>query len=269
MIRLIKFLYVRRVLLVFLFFQTISFLFIRNSSPYYSAYYFSSSNRIAATILQTKTSIGNYFYLLEENEKLREANAQLKTKNLNKNSSFIYPRLSFKNDYFIQKAKVINNSIYYTKNYITLDVGKKEGVQPGMGVIGETGIIGFVKSASENYSTVTSLLHTSLSVSVNVGKERELASMNWDGEDYQYSKILHLPKHVKVAKGDSIFTSGYGNIFPEEILVAIVTEVVTEKDKSFHEIKVKLVNNFSSLKSAYVVIDKMKQEKTELLEEIE
>lgn len=269
MIRLIKFLYLRRVLLVFLFFQTISFILLKNNSPYYSAYYFTSSNEFSAKTLDIKTTIISYFDLAKENEKLREENAKLQTKNFNSFSSFKYPKLSFKNDYTIQQSRIINNSIYFTKNYLTIDVGENEKVKPGMGVIGESGIIGVVKSTSDNYATVTSLLHTKLRVSVNIGKNRELASIVWNGDNYRNCEILHLPKHVKISKGDSIFTSGYGGIFPEEILVAIISEVNTEKDKSFHFINAELINNFQALRNAYVVIDRKETEKEVLQKTIE
>lgn len=268
MVRLLRFVYDIRVLLLFIFLEAWSFVLIKNNSPFFSVSFYTSSNLVISSILDTKTSIINYFDLVEENQKLREANALLKTKNLNSASSFIYGKLSFKNKYTVQKSRIINNSIGFSKNYLTIDVGTIEGVQAGMGVVGELGIIGMVKSVSSNYSTVTSLLHTSLNISVGVGKARTLASLNWSGSDYGVCNVIHLPKHVKVQKGDSIYTSGFGGIFPEEVYVGKISVVNTQKDKSFHEIEMELVNDFSILKSAYVVIDKRKEEKKSIEDEI-
>ena len=261
MVRLLRFIYSIRVLLVFLFLETWSFILIKNNSPYFSASFFTSSNNIAARILDFKTTTFGYFNLVEQNELLRAQNAELHKKNLNALSSYKYNRLSFKNNYEVQKSKVINNSVSFSKNYLTIDVGIKEGVKTGMGVIGADGIIGMVKSVSNNFATVTSILHTKMDVSVLVGKERVLASLSWNGKDYRTCEVIHLPKHVKVSKGDTIYSSGYGGIFPEEIVVGIVSAITTEEDKMFHQIEMSLINNFNSLKTAYVVIDKQKKEK--------
>jgi len=240
---------------------------IKNNSPYYSAYYFTSSNQLVGTVLEHKSNIINYFNLVDENKRLRESNAQLKTSRYNSSSSYKYKTRSFKNDYFIKESKIINNSINYSKNYLTIDVGSKDGVKVGQGVVGEIGLIGVIKSTSSDFSTITSILHQKMLVSVKVGKQKTLASLNWSGEDYKFANIIHLPKHVKVQKNDTIYSSGFGGVFPEEIVVGWISEIETKKDKSFHKIRIELINDFSSINSAYVVIDKRKKEKETLIVE--
>lgn len=261
MLRLLQFLYLRRVLFVFIFLELSCIFLIKNNSPYYSAYFFTSSNELSSKILKYRTNTISYFSLVKQNNKLQSENAQLKQKALNSLSSYKYKKLSFKNQYIIREARVINNSIHYGKNYITLDIGSIDGVKVGMGVIGEDGIIGMVKSTSTNFSTITSVLHHKFRTSVKVGKERTLSSLGWNGDDYRYCELLHLPKHVKINVGDTVYSSGYGGIFPEEIIIGFISEIKTEEDKSFHKVKIDLINNFRQLNFAYVVIDKNKDEK--------
>ena len=154
----------------------------------------------------------------------------------------------------------------YAKNYITIDEGTKDGVQIGMGIIADNGIVGIVKAVSNNYATVTSLLHQKFMCSVKVGKKRELTRLVWKSKSYKTCNLLSLPKHVNISKGDSVFTSGYGGVFPEEILVGIVKSVETKKEKSFHNVEVNLINDFNKLNNAYVVIDRMKEEKETIIE---
>ena len=222
---------------------------------------------MSSQILQHKAEATSYFNLIKENKTLRNENAQLKAGKFNSSSSFKYQKLSFKNNYQVIGSKIINNSINFSKNYITIDIGNKDGVNNGMGVVGETGIIGIIKSTSDNFSTVTSLLHTKFRTSVKVGKDRTLCSLNWDGGNYKNCQILYLPKHVNVQKGDTVYTSGYGGIFPEEIVVGIISFIETKEDQSFHNLELTLVNDFSKTDNAYVVIDKNKGEKDILIQE--
>ena len=88
--------------------------------------------------------------------------------------------------------------------------------------------------------------------------------MNWDAQDYRVMKILYLPKHVNVAKGDSVFTSGFNNIYPEGIYLGNVNEIQIENNESFHDVSMKLVNDFSELKHAFVIENKRKVEILEM-----
>jgi rod shape-determining protein MreC len=56
-----------------------------------------------------------------------------------------------------------------------------------------------------------------------------------------------------VLKGDTIVTSDYNVVFPPNIPIGIVAKIGLEKDKTFHQIKVMLLTNFSTLKYVYVI----------------
>jgi rod shape-determining protein MreC len=56
-----------------------------------------------------------------------------------------------------------------------------------------------------------------------------------------------------VLKGDTIVTSDYNVVFPPNIPIGIVAKVGLEKDETFHNIKVMLLTNFSTLKYVYVI----------------
>ena len=262
--RLIKFLFARRVLLVFLALEIFSFVLLRKSSPYYSASYFSSSNNLTAFVYNSKSDVVNYFDLEDVNSKLLEENARLKNSLFNNNSSIKYISRSHKNKFETIKSMVINNTINQNKNFITIDIGSSDGVEIGMGVVGGEGVLGRVYAVNENYSTITSILHSKVYTSIKVGKNGVLASMNWDGLDYKYMNIESLPKHEKVYVKDSVFTSGYSTLYPEGIFLGIVEEVEIENDRSFYTIRMKLVNNFSELKYAYLVKNQRKVEIVEI-----
>lgn len=48
-------------------------------------------------------------------------------------------------------ADVVNNSVTYLSNYITVNKGRKDGVEPDMGVVSERGVVGIVSTVSRPF----------------------------------------------------------------------------------------------------------------------
>ena len=67
-------------------------------------------------------------------------------------------------------AKVIRNSYSSQVNFLTLDSGSKQGVQPEMGVINSLGIVGVIENVSPKYSTVLSILNTESPINAKIKK---------------------------------------------------------------------------------------------------
>jgi rod shape-determining protein MreC len=161
-------------------------------------------------------------------------------------------------------AKVINNSTTRANNYVTLNKGAKHGVQKEMGVIGQTGIVGIISDVSENFSIVMSVLHKKNNISVRMKKARFIGNLNWDGSDAQQASISGVPVNALIENGDTIVTSGFSSIFPEDIPVGKVIKVESTATSNFYEITVQLFTNFHTLNYVYVVKNILKQEQDSL-----
>ena len=61
--------------------------------------------------------------------------------------------------YSFVMADVVNNSVTYLSNYITVNKGRKDGVEPDMGVVSERGVVGIVSTVSDHFSVVIPLLN--------------------------------------------------------------------------------------------------------------
>lgn len=85
---------------------------------------------------------------------------------------------SFSNNFNFWSARVINNSINLSQNYITLNKGSLDGVEEGMGVFNEQGIVGRVKGTSSHFSSVISVLHTDLLISSKIKIWKFLVLLN-------------------------------------------------------------------------------------------
>lgn len=267
--RLLQFLYKHRAFGLFLVLEVLCFFIIIRNNGYQSSAAFNSANAIAGNVLELKTFVTNPFIAMEENEKLQERIAELEEVKQQFEAKRHLYRLVNKDPLRIKKyhfvpAKVIKNEINNLDNYLTIDIGSKDGIKPGMGVFNDEGIVGRIKSCSKNYSTVISFLHSDTKTSSVLAKNNELCTSKWPGEDYRYGELVYLPRHVAVSTGDTVITSGFNAVYPKGIPIGIVEETTLENNQSFHKIKIKLLTNFNSINYVYVVDNKLKEELKEL-----
>ena len=150
------------------------------------------------------------------------------------------------------------------RNYLTLDKGLSDGLEPGMGVITNNGIVGRIKTCSEHFSTVVSLLHIDMLVSAQIKKNKVVGSVKWDGADPRNVSLREVPKDINVNIGDTIITSQYNSVFPAGILIGKVKKIGSRPDETFHDIEVSLASDFYSLTYVYVVNDKTRKEQENL-----
>ncbi|NJN41620.1 MAG: rod shape-determining protein MreC [Flammeovirgaceae bacterium] len=261
--RLLYFFFQYRAFFTFLLLEILAGWMIIQNNQYQSVKYFNTSNQIAANLVSISQGVRDYFWLKKVNEDLAAENTFLRTELERQN------RILQGGDSVDQKAidqfdfvhaKVINNSVSRFKNYITINQGLRSGIEPGMAVISTKGVVGKVKSVSEHYAVLISLLNVDEYISSAVKRTNNFGTIHWNGTDPEYADLLYIPRHVKLAIQDSVVTSGYNAIFPPDILVGIVEEVSLREDAPFFEIKVKLAQDFHRLAYVKVIRSKLKPE---------
>lgn len=266
MLNFFQFLFRFRVFILFVILEGIGFWLMVNNNPYQGSVYFNSSNAVTASTLEYSNAVNGFFNLAEVNQKLLEENTRLKEQILNRLDT-ISPLDSVETSKQIielRPANIINNSLFFQNNYLTINKGSEDGVVRGMGVIGADGVVGQIHTVSENYASVYSLLHASMLISSVHLKSNSLCTTKWGGSDPKYSKIEYLPRHVKISIGDTITTSGYNSIFPERTLVGIVEQVSIEDNATFYDITIKNATDFYALSDVYLVKSLIKPEKDSL-----
>lgn len=258
--RLFYFFYQYRAFFTFLVLELFAAWLIVQNNQYQSTKFFNSSNHLAANIISTTQGIKEYFSLRTINTELAEENAELRTKLEQRNQSLFSldvrenkdPKII--NRFEFISAKVINNSVERFKNFITINKGSQNGIEPGMAVISSVGAVGKVKSVSEHYAVLISLLNTDEFTSSVIKRTNHFGSLNWDGHSPLFSQLNFVPRHANPVVGDTVVTSGFNAVFPSGILVGTIEEVSLGPEAQFYDIKVRLAQDFSKL--AYVEVIK-------------
>lgn len=274
MLRILQFLYRIRAFLLFVLLEVVAvWMIVTNNSPQGAAF-FNSSNNLVGAALEKQADVAQFFSLAQSNEALIAENAKLlqtlEQLRIKPDSITIPMDSAMKAVYEFRSARVIGNSLRYTQNYLTLNKGSKHGIKPGMGVFDSQGVIGRVKAVSDNYSVAFSMLNTSLLVSSKIKSTGDLSTVQWDGSNTTETKLLYVPRHVKAQAGDTVVTSGFSAVFPEGILIGIISEVGPDEDNpNYLNIRLKLSADFSKATFVYLVENTQFNELDSLYQEAE
>jgi len=263
-------------LLLFILLQGFALYLLFSTNPFHHSVFFSSANRITGKIYSIQGSLSSYFYLREDNEILLWDNIKLKQEivRLKSGLSQTYDSseialLRFKeaDEYRLIPARVIKNSVTHIRNYITLNVGKINGIYPEMGVANTEGIVGVVSQVSDFYSVVIPVLNPEVRFSCKLKKSNTSGSLVWDENDRRFAIMEEVPPYVVVSKGDTIVTSGFSAIFPEGLMVGTVDEYEIGDDANYLKLRIRLSAHFDALSNVSVIDYKHRDELKKLVEE--
>ena len=262
---------------LFLIFEAVALILLFGSSPYRKSAFWGTAGTVAGKVTEVSHSLNSYTGLREANVELMRQNARLEVQALRLRSmlnrlsldTLSWQRLAgdsveraFPYGYIV--AEIVGNTTTPKSNYLTLDVGTEDGVLPDMGVVGPEGVVGVVEAVGKKYAKVLPLVNSRFEVSAKLSGSDYVGTMHWDGSDLTHSQITNLPKHIKYSEGDSVFTSGFSNIFPEHIFIGTVEGEGVSEDDNFFSLSVKLATNFNTLKYAYVLLDYDRIDRTEV-----
>jgi len=228
-------------------------------------------------LFSAEEAVTGYFHLRENNDALMKENNELQLKisrlesallQYTDTSGIALTRMKEADEFSLIPGQVIHSNISRLRNYLTLNIGKKDGVMPEMGVANAQGIVGVVSNVSDHYSVVIPVLNPQIvRFSCKLKRMNASGSLVWDGTDRRYAYLEEIPPYVSVSKGDTVVTSGFSAIFPEGIMVGTVDEYEIGEDANYLKLKVRLSTRFDGLSNVRVIRYKHRQELKQVEEE--
>ncbi|OHX67004.1 rod shape-determining protein MreC [Flammeovirga pacifica] len=268
-----------RVFLLFVFLEFVAAGLVVNNNSYQRSIVLSSSNTFVGGIYNTTSNISQYFNLTEVNEGLLDENAILRKQiellqigestdslktTAKEHITNLFYGMSDTVAYDFIPARVINNSMYRSANYITLNKGRKDGIVEGMGLMTKEGVVGQVKTVSDHFSTCYSLLHRDMNVSSELKRTGDLCTVKWDTQDPATASVNYLPLHLDINVGDTITTSGFNTVYPEGVMLGVVSEASRVPSERFWLVTIDVSVDFSKLHHVYVTKSLFRAEKDSL-----
>ncbi|EKD32490.1 MAG: hypothetical protein ACD_77C00082G0003 [uncultured bacterium] len=260
-------------LLLFIVMEILALMMISNDSLFQQIKIGGIYMGIRGSFSKAGSDIKYYFNLRQVNEQLNDENEMLlaeieryrsyiyRTDTTDSAGSFVVRVLTdtVSPQFTFIPARIIANGTNKKHNFIIIGKGSKDGVEPDMGIVSPRGVVGVVSRVSDNYSFVISTLNINQSVSAKLGRNGAFGPLVWDGKRTDYALLTEIPQHIRFSVGDTVYTSGYSTLFPENIPLGTVRKSWIIKG-THHEIKVRLFEEFSTLRFVRVVVNHNKNE---------
>lgn len=256
--------------LVFLALVVASLVLMARTSYYQSSHLIAWTNSVAGGWYSGVNSVGGYFGLKAENDRLAAENAMLRAQVEASYISFSDREFEVNDTIYLQRysyteARVIKNSWSQQNNYIMVGKGSAHGLEPDMAVISPDGIVGVVMSVSDNFATIMPVLHSDSRNSVRVKRTGISGSLVWDGLDYRYAQVIDVPTTHQFEVGDTIVTSGLAGDFPEGIAVGYVESAEALSGSGFYTVNIRLATDFNKLDHVYIIHNRFRAEQDTLM----
>ena len=276
------FLFIRRYFnfLLFLILQAVSIYFIVHTSKYHEAAFGNLTNQFTGRVNDRYSNIENYFQLKKTNDSLVKANEVLYNKlkmdfelpdTVTKtvvDSIRIDSLLKFRK-FTYMSARVASNSVTAQNNFIVLSRGSAQKFRVGMGIVdANNAVVGIITEVSNDYSVVMSLLHKDSRISAKLFKTGETGTLNWDGQEPNMITLTGISKGVKIAKGDSVITSGFSTTFPKGMLIGRVEAIYSESSSNSYKIKIHSAANFYNLQYVYAIDNAQEEQINKVLDKV-
>ena len=274
---LLDFLYKYHHWLVFLVLEVVSVVLLFQYNSYQCSVWFSSASAVAGKAYELESKMTAYLSMAKENEELTMRNIyqerqldqlrRLYAEATKDTTDMERKGLEFLSQYQLIPAKVVENSIHKLENLITIDKGRKDGVEPDMGVACGNGVVGVVYLVSDHYSVVISALNAASSrISCAIRGRGYFGYLHWYGGDPSVAYVEDVPRHAKFKLGEWMVTSGFSSIFPSGVQVGKIEQAYNSSDGLSYKLKVRLSTDFGNVRDVVVISDKSIAERAALMQ---
>ena len=192
--------------------------------------------------------------LIAENQKLKTENQELNILKAENKTLKEYVKLSDKySEYTTMPGYVIQKDFSNYSKTIVINVGKKDGIENGMTVVAEGGLVGHIVLVEDNTAKVQTIVDTASAVSALISNTDKSLVTRGILDSNEKIKGTYIDNDVVINEGDSIVTSGIGGIYPKNINIGKVKEIVNTQNKTNRYIYIKTSVNFENLNNILVI----------------
>ena len=197
-----------------------------------------------------------YLGLSDENEALRNHNAGMMQLKLDKQTRTSDVFSGFQ----VTATEAINSTYHFDNNFIIINSGKLDGVEPASAVIGPNGAVGIVRSTSDHFASIIPLIHSNSGISARLKSNSYFGQCTWSGLNESVITLENIPNHVEINHGDTLVTRGSGGVFPADIIIGFAIDSEKNESSGFQEVSVQLATDFKNIHSLYIIKNEFKVE---------
>ena len=187
--------------------------------------------------------------LMIENVRLKEVEAQ--NEDLRKKLHFAETHPQYVLQAAQVRGRVIGSEPDNFMSILIIDVGKRDGIDKGMPVATEQGLVGHIRSVGPNWARVLLIVDPSSSVAALAQSSRTTGVVSGRlGEDLVMD---YIPQEEQIAEGEVILTSGMGGKYPKALVIGQIVQVEQQDIETFQGAIVHPSVDFKRLETVLVI----------------
>jgi len=136
-------------------------------------------------------------------------------------------------------------------HYVIIDHGSDDGVQHGMPVVTQQGLVGRVDAVTARASRIQLITDPESIVNVRLQNQNEDAQV--EGSITGDIKLGMVSQNITLNPGDILLTSGLGGNYPTDIIVGQVLNVEKMENELFQTASVQPVIDFAALRAVLLI----------------
>jgi len=259
---------------LFLLLEALSGFLLFQYNHYQGSVWFTQANIVAAQVHEWEADVLSYLRMPAENAALVERNIILQHQNdLLRHTAPSQPTLKGRESHgqaasplmgdlegYLIPARIIDNSVRKKDNMLVIDIGSNDGVEPEMGVVSGTGVVGIISAVTPHYALVMSILNSHSSISCRLRGTEYFGYLKWKGGSPLRASMDDVPRHAHIRKGDIVETSGFSAVFPPGIFLGKVAEVKNSGDGMAYELEILLSTDLANIRHVAVINNHSKAE---------
>lgn len=209
------------------------------------------------------TSVSNLRSAQSENDKLRQRIQELEVevqqnKLLTSENSRLKGLLDLKNqsDYEIVTAQIIGRDSSAWFDTAIINKGSLNGVKLNMPIVINGGLVGRVTAVSPLTSQIDLITRDKSALGAiigEVGNTNSIGVVRGAG-DREELLMDYVPGYVQVKKGESVYTTGQGGVYPAGLKLGEITEVSTGSATVPHKIFIRPSAKIASMREVAVLL---------------
>lgn len=204
--------------------------------------------RVYRTALQTNRELHREnIILMDELSRLRSANVQIEQ--LQELLAF---QSQLRQNQELIPAIIVGKNLTGLRNSLTVNIGSRSFVEPGMPVVHARGLVGRTTLIAPDYAQVMPLHNTLFRTSASIQGLRAYGIISWEGQGHELL-LNYVPQTIHVTPGMIVETSPYSNQFPPNIPIGTVIRTEPEPGRDTQRIFVEPFVDANNIAEVFII----------------
>lgn len=261
MYRLLEFIKLIYVFVIFVVLEVAALWSYATSSPYTEAKILARTTAVGASISGAVTYTQNFFALPDENRALMERvaalSAEVQSLTMQQEGEVVEGMFAQEGDdsashFRYHPAKVVSMTTNRQRNYLVLDRGAMDGISKDMGVVtAENALVGYVVSCSDHYSVVQPMLNVEFSTGGRLVDNGHVCVVWWSGDSMYEVEAKDLSVYSEPQEGMRVEVRS--ERLPDGVLLGTVKSYELNSAKSAYSAKITIAADMSRLDNLLIV----------------